>query len=260
MIFAIWIWQAHSSGAGQVQDRDRTGGPVADGFCGNCHSGGNFGTALSLSLHDENGDTVTAYQPGAKYSLRMKVTGEGASGFGFQAVALASDQAGAGTYGAPESGSQVTTINGRDYFEHSSRSTNGEWNIEWTAPETGAGDLTFYFAGNAVDGAGGTSGDQPATDSLTIIEEMTSGINRLAALGLQVAPNPIQFTTQISWSPQANVEQVDVFNLQGKSLLQMRVQPGADSQELDLSHAAPGLYQVVLRGSEGIQTQKLLKL
>ena len=44
------FFNSSSSGPAAVQGRDRTGSPVANGNCSNCHFGGNFGTSVIAQL------------------------------------------------------------------------------------------------------------------------------------------------------------------------------------------------------------------
>src|SRR5262249_59953992 len=62
----------------------------------------------------------------------------------------------------------------RQYIEHTfngiqpTGSGEGSWVFTWTAPATSVGRVTFYAAGNAANGNGGTSGDFIYTTSVSI--------------------------------------------------------------------------------------------
>ena len=254
------IWAGHSSGAGARQDTDRTGGPVASGYCTNCHSGGAFGTNVNITLLAGT-DTVAEYEPGAAYTLRVDISAEGASGYGFQAVALDSDNNGVGTYGTPGDGIQVTAIGGIDYAEHSARSSSSMFEIEWTAPEAGAGDIGFYAAGNAVNGNGGTSGDEPDTASLTISEAVLSGIADIAGdINLQLAPNPATDFIRVQWSDsEVQVRDIRIVSLSGRTLQQQVLPSEVGAIEMQVSDYPSGIYFAQVISDQGIQTKRFLK-
>ncbi len=258
---AACLWLASSGGAGANQDTDRTGGPLAQGFCSNCHQGGDFGANVSLTLVTAQGDTVTEYEPGAAYTLQVSIAANGAEGFGFMAVALDGANAGAGTFGAPAGGTQVTSISGIDYFEHSQRSGTSAWEIEWTAPSAGTGDVAFYAAGNAVNANGGTSGDDPDTTSLTLPEAQVSGLYDLAQFELQVAPNPAQDFLQIQWSDTDDQpEHLAITNSAGQAFYQRSIAASTRSIEVTLSQYPAGIYFVRLASSDGLETRRFVKL
>ncbi|NND06712.1 MAG: T9SS type A sorting domain-containing protein [Saprospiraceae bacterium] len=254
------IWVGHSSGAGARQDTDRTGGPIASGYCVNCHSGGAFGTDVSITLL-EGMDTVAQYEPGATYTLRVDISAEGAAGYGFQAVALDADNNGAGMYGTPGDGVKVTAVNGIDYAEHSARSSSNSFEIEWTAPDAGAGAVGFYAAGNAVNGNGGTSGDEPDTVSLVIDEAVLSGIADLAQqINLQLAPNPATDFIRLNWSNEhAQVSDIRIVTLSGRTLQQRVLDAEAGAIEMQVGDYPAGVYFAQVSSDQGIQTKRFLK-
>lgn len=150
---------------------DRTGSPVAIGnTCAACHSGGSDTTITTFRVLD--GVTpVTELDPGASYVLELQVTNSSFALFGAQLVGLDASNAQAGTFGATfTANTQLSTLNGRTYLEHDGRSSTGILRASWTAPAT-AGDVTFYYMGMGVNGAG-TAGDRPSapgTTTLTVL-------------------------------------------------------------------------------------------
>ncbi|NND33687.1 MAG: hypothetical protein HKN76_13950, partial [Saprospiraceae bacterium] len=216
--FSAYIWLGHSSGPGVVQDTDRTGSPLSPDYCKACHNGGNFGTEVNILLLGEN-DTVTEYVPAETYTLQVSISAQGAEGYGFQAVALDSGNMGTGAFGAPGNGTQITAVGGVNYFEHSARSGSPVFEIEWTAPESGAGDVTFYAAGNAVNANFQVGGDLADTALLVVTESVSAGLRDQAAsiIELQVSPNPATSLIQARWSAQVNAKRVEINDLTGKS-------------------------------------------
>ncbi len=257
------FWMGSSGGAGAIQSADRTGSPVSQGFCSQCHNGGSFGTDVQVFLTDVNGDTISEYVPETAYTLKVTVIGEGAARFGFQSVALDASEGATGAYGAAADGSQVSSVGGRDYFEHSAPSTSGEWEIEWTAPSSGTGPITFYAAGNAVNGNFDTSGDQPDTTALTIAESQTSSLDvrQLTNIQLHLAPNPALEYISIRWSNEVvNPHSLRIINTAGQILVEREIS-GAD-QEISqtLTDFPSGIYVVQISAQEGFQSKRFVKL
>ena len=58
-----------------------------------------------------------------------------------------------------------------------SGSTARSWIVDWTAPSTGLGDVTFYLAVNFVNGNNAQSGDAWGYDSYTVSESTSTTVN-----------------------------------------------------------------------------------
>ncbi|MBX2815203.1 MAG: T9SS type A sorting domain-containing protein [Saprospiraceae bacterium] len=261
LLFAglAFVIMAHSSGAGAEQDKDRTGGPAADGFCSACHSGGDFAATVNLTLLGEAGDTIEQYVPGTSYTMRVEVTGTGASGFGFQAVVLDSDLASVGTYGNPEAGSRITEVAGRQYFEHNATSSSGIWEIDWTAPDEAAGDLKFYFAGNAVNGNGSRSGDRPVHDSLLVAQDQTSSLKSMTDFALRLGPVPAHDFLRIDWNDHAQPEQLEIRSVSGQMVYAVDLNRSARTASVAVATLPQGVYVLTLRSPSGLQSQRFVK-
>jgi hypothetical protein len=266
ILFAVcYIWLGSSGGAGANQDADRTGGPLSTNgstFCSLCHSGGNFGTDVHVNLLTSDGDTITEYMPETTYTLRVSISAEGAAAYGFQAVALNDANAGAGTYGTAPSGMQVTSVGGVDYPEHSSRDDDGMWEIEWTSPTAGTGNVTFYAAGNAVNNASGTQGDDPDTTSLVIEEALGAGIaNVQSVINLELSPNPVMDQLRLTWSAQdIRPNHIHIFSATGNLVQQTDLSSSTEQLEMNVQDLSSGIYMVRVSAPEGIQTKRFLKL
>jgi len=129
--------------------------------CTSCHQGNalNSGDG-SISLFG----LPSNYIPGQTYDLTALVTGTHVRGYGFQLIAKAGSSA-SGTLAAVSSGMAIS--NG--YAEHSTRSTSGSWNFQWTAPSTNEGNVTFFASGLATGGGNGSAGDQVYTFNRTLL-------------------------------------------------------------------------------------------
>jgi uncharacterized protein (TIGR03437 family) len=158
----------------------RTGAAVDGGQdCTACHRG-------SAANSDSRGYvriSAVNYTPGKKQTVRVLVYNPDAKRWGFQLTArLTSDEnLKAGTF-TPNTNVQVNCDpsgnapcnNDREFATHIQAATtlgaNGleTYSVEWTPPATASGDIIFYAAGNAADGAGSNAGDRIYTTSLRI--------------------------------------------------------------------------------------------
>ncbi len=257
-----YIWSGHSEGAGSIQGQDRTGSPLSQNYCVQCHSGGDFDLSIETFLIDEAGDTIVEYKPKTKYQFALNLEAAGAGGFGFQAVTLDSLNAFVGEFGTPPDGTQLTVLDGRSYFEHSRTSSAGEFVIEWTSPAAGTGPVSIHIAGNAVNGNSSTGGDKPDTTSLILPEALSSSLDIAGtAVPLRLYPNPAfsEFTVDLTGVQDAT--RLEIFNNSGTSVMDMPLNTGAFGEyDVNMDEHPAGAYFVRLTTKQGIQVKKLIRL
>lgn len=257
----------NASGPGEVQGIDRTGSPLSPGACntGGCHSGGAFSPSLQVALLDGD-EPVEEYEPGKTYTFRLRINaGAGApAGYGFQAVALTGDDdAFAGAWGDPPNGIQITTIDDRDYAEHSSPSNSNTFEIDWTAPEEGV--VRFYAAGNAVNRNGQPTGDSalPLANPL-VIQPMAAGIFGVEklAVDLRVSPVPAvdQLDLRIGGAAPGRYE-LSLVDALGRPLHRETIDlyAGEQTKTLNLSALPAGHYFVRLSDGRRVAAQAVVK-
>ena len=267
ILFLAFLFYNASSGVAAVQGVDRTGSPLSVSGCDACHSGGNFSTSVSVDILD--GDTpVSSYEPGKTYAFRLTVNADNEpSGYGFQTVALAAaDDANAGSFGTAPNGTQITTLAGRDYFEHSRRNSSNSWSIEWTAPGAGAGGVNFYAAANAVNGNGTNGGDSPTrlASPLVLGENTTSSFFSPEELDLRINifPNPIQdhLYLEVTGST-ADRLILRLFDASGQIVRSelLALVNGQSTHEISTQGLPAGLYFLNLSDGQKVQTRILMK-
>lgn len=155
-------------GNSNIPPINRTGAPGHDS-CASCHTSAGSG---EVRLDFSGG---SAYQPGQRYSLVITVTDPGQRRFGFSMVARDTDQnlVDVGTWLA---GSSDTVVHGPQNSHVSHRNAPFEndshsFEVNWTAPARGVGEVTFYVAANAANGNfSNGAGDHAYTTSMTIGE------------------------------------------------------------------------------------------
>lgn len=203
-----FLFTSSSNGRATAANAGNTGAPGESQLCGNCHNGGAFGP-VTVSIQVFQAGTTTpapGYFPGQNYDVRVTVQNNSGNpgGYGFQLTCLTSigNNPLAGYFNLASNVKQklVTTgaFNGRTYVEHNGVLPNNQFNFSWTAPTAGTGNVTFYSAGNAVNGTGSTGGDNGGSASLVFPEiqalVVTSSTQNLTCANLNNGSIDLQVT------------------------------------------------------------------
>ncbi|HYG51822.1 MAG TPA: choice-of-anchor V domain-containing protein [Flavobacteriales bacterium] len=261
-----FLLMSDDTGVATETGKDRTGSPFnATGGqqCNACHSGGSFSSTIDTRLKDTSGAIVTEYLGGATYTYEVEVTST-APEHGFQAIALISgSNANAGTLNASSSNAKIKVLaSTRRYAEQTAPSATGLFVMTWIAPAPGSGTVNFYACGNAVNGNGLKTGDDPTSATvLTISESPLSGIGENASPPVNVYPNPVSDFVYINPSFAGTV-QLLLTSIDGKTVNNQRdyFVPGFASV-LDVRNLPKGTYilSIVNNKDEVVQTTKIIK-
>ncbi|MBK8700093.1 MAG: hypothetical protein IPN29_11415 [Saprospiraceae bacterium] len=151
-----------SSSSHPTSNGGYTGAP-GDGVCAQCHSGTNPALDGEITI-DGVPATITA---GQLYNVTVTVSNPNlaANRAGFQIVALNNSNTNAGNFTNPSVASSIKTSAGKKYFGHApavpfSGNTMLTWTVDWTAPASGSGLITFYGGSVIANGNSGSSGDR----------------------------------------------------------------------------------------------------
>ena len=266
LIGTALLWMNNSTGPASVQGLDRTGSPLSPGPCQTCHSAGSFSPTLTLEILD--GDAaVTTYEPGKTYRLQVQANAMGTpAGYGFQAVALTgNNETQAGGFTNPDNGIKITPLNGRQYAEHSMRRTSNTFEVDWTAPEAGTGDVRFYSSVVAANGNNSSGGDGSSflTSPVTLSEGAVSSTeNNELFEAFSAFPNPVESQLNLRFQSSRPAEyQLRIVNLQGQSLLErpIEIATGEQVQRLDVGTLPAGVYTVQVTDGKGVSSRKVVK-
>lgn len=155
-------------------------GAPGDGNCTECHVGTVNSGPGKVTIEVVN---ATSYKPGETHRIRVTIDDTAATRRGFQLSVRAdsSPRASAGKLANVNANAQIRTGNSVEWVTHTlagqrSLSTNpGVYEVDWTAPVSDAGPITFYAAGNAANGNGAESGDRIYTTTLKLTAATAAG-------------------------------------------------------------------------------------
>ena len=234
---------------------DATGSPLKNNDCAGCHNGGPYDPETLVELVDATGAALDAYRPGETYTLRITVSGAAeAAAYGLQAVALDSANAQAGTFGEAPEGTRVQRLRNQFYFEHAAPLTDSVAEIAWTAPPEGAGAVTVYAAGNAVNRATSNQGDNVSLAAVSFAEAAPSSLAPVVAPGAWAA-YPLAAGT-LGLDLPAGLDRgttLTVHDASGRALVRRGVEPGTREVSVGVSGiviarlSAPGRADAVRR-------------
>lgn len=142
------------------------GDPPDRRTCVACHNS----FALNSGQGSLNLDGIPeGYSAGDTYRMTVALSDPNASRWGFELTVLDAENRPVGTLNVVNAQTtQISRGGGEwpDYFKHRSAGTfrgqrnAAQWDFDWTAPDEDAGPVTFYFAANAANNNGATSGDR----------------------------------------------------------------------------------------------------
>ncbi|MBK9631061.1 MAG: T9SS type A sorting domain-containing protein [Saprospiraceae bacterium] len=264
VLFLGLTFMSNRAGRATSQNLGSTGAPKEQTVCKSCHNGP-INVAVKLHLLDGS-DTVTAWEPNKNYTIRVFVQHTGGNvpkGYGFQLTGLQAslnvDGPSIQTISPASSNVKTGIAQGRLYAEHSDRSLSPVFDINWTAPESGFGAITFYAAGNGVNSDNNLTGDGSSKIAIQFNEKITSSTNRaFANRGINLYPNPTSESTFVK--DESNlVHKVVIRDLLGK-LVKTEI---LDSykKSIYLSEMQDGVYMVQFftKDSQLLKTQRLVK-
>lgn len=171
---AFVVLCSRSSGVAEILNQDRTGAPGSSTNCAQCHNSGPWIVTTQIAVMDMvTQEIVEAYEPGGTYQVTYTIESTGSPvEYGFQGTAvLDSDASNAGSFSEPSSNTQLEDVNGRHIIEQNAPSPSNAFSVIWQAPASGAGSVSFYGVGVAVNGNGSTSGDDGSGSQQFTLQE-----------------------------------------------------------------------------------------
>jgi Secretion system C-terminal sorting domain len=268
------LFMGNSGGRASDARRGNTGAPGDEtATCAGCHNTGDYQVTMKIELL-ENNKVIEAYEPEKTYVARTIITASGANvpkAYGFQLLSLI-DKLGNnvnidanGWLAKTESANtKIAVANNRSYAEHKAPSASNEFTISWKAPAKGTGNVTFYAAGNGVDGAGSSDRDNGTTTKLVLKEKITTSASDLALNTLEISllQNPITDVLQVQLvAEKAENFQLKIFDAQGKMWYSEKIPSFLGTLKVNLSTEtlAKGLYFLQMTNGKEQKAIKFLK-
>ncbi len=230
----------------------KTGSPGDNGAnCTQCHSG----TPNTVDGWIESDIPETGYVPGETYTITVTGTHSGVSKFGFEATAEDSENAKTGTLIITDSG-QTKLANGNHSVTHKSGGTapsgnTKSWSFDWTAPDAGTGDVSFYAAFNAANGNGSTSGDVIYLSSLSVMEDLGTGVDD-NSFENSVSVYPVPFDNTLYVKSDITVSKISLFNSAGTLVKTVNISDVSNNGfSLSTGNLESGVYIISITGNNG---------
>jgi len=234
-----------------VPPAEMSGAP-GDGTCLNCHI--STSTDSEVLFSKAGGTTYHSMQT---YDLSLKIKNPGANIFGFILTEIDSSHKTSGEFGYSDSSRYfITHQNERAYISHYNaedssnlRQDAAEFSFTWTAPDTAAGPITFYYCGRAVNP------DDLVNDLLTYCDSFTITPS-LSPLGLDesitktsettVYPNPGNSELNIQNIPKSS--SIKVLDAKGNVMFESR--ENTESSLIQTNEWPSGFYFIYIDGKE----------
>jgi hypothetical protein len=234
-----------------------SGDPAGNNLdCTGCHSGPDAQMQTGWITTDVPG---TGYVPNTTYTLTATDARTGHTKFGFQISPQNSNGTFLGTLISTDSETTLTTD--PNYITHTSAGTGGTgsktWTFEWTAPDAGSGDVTFYGAFNLTNNNGSTSGDTIMRSTLTV-SESTTGIDYISGIerSITIFPNPARDRITLEVKHGLIGSSFLVVDQAGRQVLTGQLTK--ENTTLDINQLAAGIYYVQI-GPQIKQTFQVIK-
>jgi hypothetical protein len=237
----------------------------------NCHN--------SFVLNSGNG-SITAtcnmvnwkYEPLTTYTINIKVAKPGVGLFGFGVELLTSTNTNAGLLivtDAVHTQIKSRTVNGvsrRNIVHKLNGGLSADsmiFTFNWTSPDTTVGPVTMYFAGNAANGTGTTSGDYIYSATQTISPSQGTWLEKpVTADPFTVFPNPAKENINVHYNLHTNdfveIRLYDMKTSASYLLLNSERPAGTNNEVLSIpSDCKSGLYMLSLVSSRNRVVKKM---
>lgn len=246
--------QSSSSGAPAGNTGDPT---VSSGqTCGNggCHTAGAVAPSGNEMSMITSNIPQGGYVPGETYDMTVSVGGAGGSKFGFSLSV-------SGNEGTLIAGSNTQLNGSGNYVTHTFNSNTGSgsntWNFQWTAPQVGTGDVTFYASTLYANGSG-SSGDVTVPTSTTVSEASGVGITEAELEALTVYPNPVIDEINVAAKDVDEEIMFTMFGVDGRKVLEETHEPGEITIDIANKSLSTGVYFLRVEAGGNSTIKKLL--
>lgn len=230
----------------------KTGSPIDVNTCTQCHSG----TSILQDDWISSNIPASGYVPGETYTITATGNHTGAAKFGFEITSEdATKKVGTFVITDPNT-TKLANNNNSVTHKSDNAATSGSrtWSFNWTAPEAGTGNITFFGAFNAANGNGSTSGDVIYTSQLAI-SETSVGINDNNSVKLTIFPNPVKDFLNIK--SESKIKNIKIIDLLGKQIFN---KSGINNkfEKINSNILINGVYFIIIEGDNFLKKEKII--
>lgn len=226
---AIFFYPTTSISNSTGSPGGKTGSPSDGTSCTGCHYAGTGSGNASITTNIP----ASGYVPGSTYTITSNINISAINKFGFEITA--EENTGftkTGVFFVTNS-AETKAVNNNTAITHKIGGTATvnnmkSWSMDWEAPNTGTGTVTFYAAFIGANGDGTNIGDTYKTANLSINEAIINPINNI------YAENNIMFNTDKKIIQSKTP--VLVYDMQGRLVLL------TNSPTTNISHLKKGVY------------------
>lgn len=104
----------------------------------------------------------------------------------------------------------------------------------------------------------GEGGNNFYIDNIRLGDVNTLALNEDESLRFHIQPNPSVSEVQLSWSPLANIQHIEIVDVSNKMMLQTAVSANQYSLQLSVDALAAGMYFVLFHGNGTTWSQKMI--
>jgi len=237
---AIFFYPTTSNSYGTGSPGGKTNSPLDGGSCTQCHYAG-LGTGATITTNIP----PSGYIASQVYTITANINQSGINKFGFE---ISAEEA---NFGSAKTGSFMVTnssqtkfVNNNEAITHKSGGTSGfnskSWSMDWEAPSSGTGSVTFYGAFLGANGDGSNSGDTYHSATFTVNEGLINSTNNISS------NNQMTFNTITKTIESKTI--LSVYDIRGELVLI------TNSNSTNISHFNPGIY--ILKSEN--KTQKII--
>lgn len=261
VVFTGAILNPASSGA----PASSTGAP-GDHTCAvaGCHDDATVNKGTAISTIDIDGG-ISNYEPGKTYTITVSIRDMKSKRFGYQMVALDENMKNAGTFVVTNSDRTQTLksyveLFDREYATYTFAGTEpvadgfGKWDIQWTAPTTNIGKITFYCATVSANNDGTDKGDEVYTLKTELEGNTTTDVTSDVDSHITLTPNPAQDYIHISDAITQHTQGYSIFDVNGRI-----IQQGNIESTIDIKQLPKGKYSFTISGASHTQSIHFIK-
>lgn len=235
-----------------------TGSPGDGLVCTACH----FGPAVATKTDIITSDIPSGgYVPGNTYTISVTLNANGHTRFGYQLSPQTNAGAMVGTWGNPIN-ANTTKVGSGKYFTHTFAGTAGTntktWTMNWTAPSTGVGAVTFYGAFNIANGDNNTTGDTIWKSTMVVPQD---GVNSVLPLEDNSFRSFVNASNELVLEGNANVllpADIALYDLSGRLVIDWKAQSFiGNSWSATLPVVNAGIYLLKVKQGNIVKGSKL---